>query len=133
MAGRIYAGAGHYATKGKHFQGGLFRTEPGNRDWKPLTRGLPEQVETRAFAVHPKDANVLYAGTQDGPYRTVNGGTVGARDFPAGAVVGRLASTHAPNVLCGTARWVVYRSEDSGENWDSCRNRPSMRYGVQTP
>src|SRR5688572_22293334 len=74
MTKRIYAGAGHYATKGKHFQGGLFRTEPGHRDWKPLTRGLPEQVEARAFAVNPRDSQVIYVGTQDGPYRSLNGG-----------------------------------------------------------
>src|SRR5688500_18239041 len=74
MEKRIYAGAGHYSTNVKHLQGGLFRTSPGKREWQPLTRGLPEQVEARAFAVDPRDPNVVFVGTQDGPYRTTDGG-----------------------------------------------------------
>src|SRR5688572_25951818 len=122
MTGRIYAGAGHYATKGKHFQGGLFRTEPGHRDWKPLTRGLPEQVEARAFAVHPRDSQVIYVGTQDGPYRSLNGGDSCERTaFPdRNAVVWSLAfhPTRENVMYAGIAPVGVYRSEDAGESWE---------------
>lgn len=68
---RIYAGAGHRlqgADKGRH--GGLFRRFVGDGEWELLTAGLPDNVEARAFAVHPHDHKVIYAGTQDGPYRT---------------------------------------------------------------
>jgi hypothetical protein len=54
---------------------------------------LPENVEARAFAVHPDRAGVIYAGTQDGPYRTTDGGERWERlGFPErGAVIWSLA------------------------------------------
>ncbi len=57
------------------------------------TAGLPENVEARAFAVHPREPDVIYAGTQDGPYRTTDGGARWERlGFPdRGAVVWSLA------------------------------------------
>jgi len=129
MTKRIYAGAGHSVSKGKHFHGGLFRTEPGNRDRKPLSRGLPEQVEARAFAVQPSDPDVLYVGTQDGPYRSVNGGDSWERTaFPdRGAVVWSLAfhPTRPEVMYAGIAPVGVYRSEDGGENWE--------RLGAESP
>ena len=121
MTKRIYAGAGHWSSKGRHFQGGLFRTSPGTRDWQPLSRGLPEQVEARAFAVHPRDSDVVFVGTQDGPYRSIDGGESWERtNFPErGAVVWSLAfhPTRPDVMYAGTAPVGVYRSEDGGESW----------------
>jgi photosystem II stability/assembly factor-like uncharacterized protein len=121
MKKRIYAGAGHYSSNVKHFQGGLFRTSPGNREWQPLTRGLPEQVEARAFAVHPTDPNVVFVGTQDGPYRTTDGGEHWERTgFPDRNAVVWSITYHPtrPNVMyAGTAPVALYRSEDGGDTW----------------
>jgi hypothetical protein len=64
----IFAGAGHWVAKsGSKYTGGLFRRYAGDGNWEPLTAGLPENVEARAFAVHPTKPGVIYAGTQDGP------------------------------------------------------------------
>ena len=71
----IFAGGGHYVSgSGQRSSGGLFRRYAGEGDWQALTAGLPEKVEARAFAVHPREPGVIYAGTQDGPYRTTDGG-----------------------------------------------------------
>ena len=70
----IYAGAGHWVSGGTRHPGGLFRRGPGDGEWQALRAGLPEHVEARALAVHPREPGVMYAGTQDGPYRTTDGG-----------------------------------------------------------
>ena len=118
-ATRIFAGAGHYAATGSH--GGLFRASADSGEWQPITQGLPERVEARAFLVHPDDPDVIYAGTQDGPYRSADGGARWVRlGFPQrGAVVWSLAfHPEDPKVMyAGLAPVALYRSEDGGDTW----------------
>ena len=119
---RIFAGAAHTMSRGRVVaRGGLFRRSAGDRDWEALSAGLPEQVEARAIVVHPRDRNVIYAGTQDGPYRSIDGGDCWERlGFPErGAVIWSLAvHPTRPNILyAGTAPVALYRSEDGGDNW----------------
>jgi photosystem II stability/assembly factor-like uncharacterized protein len=121
---RVYAGAGHWVDgAGVRHPGGLFRRTSGDGQWRPLTTGLPGNVEARAFCVDPRDPDVLYVGTQDGPYRSTDGGEHWERPgFPdRGAVIWSLARDPArPNVMyAGTAPVAIYRSEDGGESW--CR------------
>jgi photosystem II stability/assembly factor-like uncharacterized protein len=82
---------------------------------------LPERVEARAFLVHPHDPKVVYVGTQDGPYRTANGGESWERlGFPErGAVVWSMAMhpTNPKVLYAGLAPVGIYRSEDGGDNW----------------
>ena len=119
---RIYAGAGHWVSgPGRRCRGGLYRRSPGDGEWQALTTGLPENVEARALLAHPREPGVLYAGTQDGPYRTTDGGAHWERlGFPdRGAVVWSLAFHPArPRVMyAGVAPVGIYRSEDGGETW----------------
>ena len=68
---RIFAGAGYSVSRaGVQLRGGLFRRSPGDADWQALSAGLPDKVEVRAIAVHPQNPDVIYVGTQDGPYRS---------------------------------------------------------------
>src|SRR5262245_4101311 len=71
----IYAGAAHW-TSGNDTKnpGGLFRRAVGDDHWEPLTNGLPEGTEARAIAIHPQNPQIIYAGTQEGPYRSTDGG-----------------------------------------------------------
>jgi photosystem II stability/assembly factor-like uncharacterized protein len=121
-ATRIFAGGGYWVSgTGKRYTGGLFRRRVGDGEWLPLTAGLPENVEARAFAVHPGQPGVVYAGTQDGPYRTTDGGDHWERlGFPdRGAVVWSLAfhPTRPQVMYAGVAPVGIYRSEDGGDNW----------------
>ena len=61
----VYAGAG---------TGGLYRKAPGEDRWKELTDGLPSSPEVRVIAIHPLQSDVIFAGTQDGVYRSASRG-----------------------------------------------------------
>ena len=122
MATTIFAGAGHFATgSGERYRGGLFRTTSDDGRWRAITAGLPENVEARAFAVHPDDSSVIYTGTQDGVYRSTDGGEHWERlGFPErGAVVWSLAfhPTQHNVMYAGTAPVGLYRSENGGDTW----------------
>jgi photosystem II stability/assembly factor-like uncharacterized protein len=121
-ATHIFAGAGHFVMgNGARATGGLFRRSTDGEEWKALTKGLPENVEARAFVVHPDDSEVIYAGTQDGPYRSTDGGERWERlGFPdRGAVVWSLAfhPTRREVMYAGVAPVGLYRSEDGGDTW----------------
>jgi photosystem II stability/assembly factor-like uncharacterized protein len=116
---RIFAAAGHAAKQG--FRGGVFRATADEGTWEELERGLPELVEAHAIVVHPRDPNVIYAGTQDGPYRSLDGGNSWERlGFPRGPGMVWSFAFHPtkPQVMyCGTAPVNLYRSDDNGDNW----------------
>jgi photosystem II stability/assembly factor-like uncharacterized protein len=116
---RIFAAAAHLAKQG--FRGGVFRTTADDGAWEELENGLPDLVEAHALAVHPRERDVVYAGTQDGPYRSIDGGDTWERlGFPKGAAMVWSLAFHPtrPEVMyCGTAPVNVYRSEDGGDNW----------------
>lgn len=137
---RIFAGAGHWVSgTGARYRGGLFRRSPGGAEWQLLSGGLPENVEARAFAVHPREPDTIYAGTQDGPYRTTDGGDTWERlGFPQrGAVVWSLAlHPRRPEVIyAGLAPAAIYRSEDAGKSWrklESARSPGHCEMGFPT-
>src|SRR5690554_2490962 len=57
----IFAGAAHHAGPGgRRFRGGLFRRTPLEGAWEALSVGLPPDVEARAFAIHPREPDVIY-------------------------------------------------------------------------
>ena len=126
---RIFAGAGYSTSHtGERLRGGLFRRSPGEGEWQSLTAGLPDKVEVRAIAVHSQNSDVIYVGTQDGPYRSIDGGERWERvGFPdRGAVVWAITiHPTQPNILyAGTSPVALYRSEDGGDNW---RKLPQAR------
>jgi photosystem II stability/assembly factor-like uncharacterized protein len=82
---------------------------------------LPERAEVRAIAVHPEDPRIVYAGTQDGPYRSLDRGERWEKlAFPDPAMVVWSIVVHPrnPRVLyAGTAPTAIYRSDDGGDRW----------------
>lgn len=50
--------------------GGLYRRAEGEEEWQSITKGLPSEPQVRALLVHPDNPAIVYAGTQNGPYRS---------------------------------------------------------------
>jgi photosystem II stability/assembly factor-like uncharacterized protein len=117
----VYAGAAHWTGAASDRPGGMFRRAVGDDRWEALTKGLPEGTEVRAIAVHPEDPQVIYAGTQDGPYRSRDRGERWEKlAFPDPAMVVWSIAFHPQNariLYAGTAPTAVYRSEDGGDTW----------------
>jgi photosystem II stability/assembly factor-like uncharacterized protein len=119
---KIFAGAGSGEGKTQGmYRGGLFFRNPGAGEWQAVGNGLPDKVEVRTIAVSPHDANMMFVGTQDGPYRSIDGGNRWEKlGFPDKNAVIWTMSVHPTNpkiVYAGAAPVVVYRSDDGGDNW----------------
>jgi len=125
---RIFAGAANSLLKSGHrTNGGLYRCHAGSDShWQSLTAGLPQNVDVYVIVVHPQNSDVIFVGTQDGPYRSIDGGDHWERlGFPErGAVVwSMIIHPTRPNVMyAGTAPIGLYRSEDGGDTWRKLAN-----------
>jgi photosystem II stability/assembly factor-like uncharacterized protein len=100
--------------------GGLFRQRVGDDRWERLSKGLPDPAAIQAITVHPHNPQVIFVGTQDGPYRSDDGGTTFRRpDFPRDLAVWSITVHPAkPRVIyAGTSPVGVFRSEDGGDTW----------------
>jgi photosystem II stability/assembly factor-like uncharacterized protein len=100
---------------------GLYRLSPGSDQWERLIDGLPARVEAQGIALHPSNPEVVYAGTNDGPYRSTDRGDHWERlDYPKGApgVWSFLFRPSDPSVMyLGTAPGEIYRSINGGDSW----------------
>jgi photosystem II stability/assembly factor-like uncharacterized protein len=113
----VFVGAGQL-TGGT--LGGLFRQRVGGDRWERLTSGLPERAGIQAITVHPANPQTIFAGAQDGPYRSDDGGATWTRpDFPRDLAVWSI-TVHPTNprvIYAGTSPVGVFRSEDCGDTW----------------
>lgn len=118
MEHSVFAGAGYWdrAAEGARTHG-LFSLATGTGEWRPVTEGLPDAVEVRSIAM--RDEHTVYVGTQDGPYRSVDGGRRWTSlDLPGSE---RLVWSILPQdhdvLYVGTQGTAVFRSDDDGESW----------------
>src|SRR5918911_722079 len=65
--------------------GGVFRLPLGGTEWEHVTRGLPEECHVPCLTVDPHDPARIYAGTQEGPYLSTDGGA-SWREAPSAAL-----------------------------------------------
>jgi photosystem II stability/assembly factor-like uncharacterized protein len=111
------AGEGGYEE-----EGGLYRYAVGEGAWESVARGLPEAPQVRALLIHPRNPSVLFAGTQQGLYRSADRGDhwepLGTPSD--GRVVWSLAChPENPDVLfAGYEPCGVERSKDGGASWE---------------
>ncbi len=96
---------------------GLFDLAADTGEWNQVTDGLPDDVEVRCIAI--RETGTIYAGTQDGPYRSDDGGqSWRLLDLPG---VDRLVWSILPcdpdTLYVGTQGSSIYRSDDDGESW----------------
>src|SRR5215813_5807969 len=121
----VYVGAARWRSGAV---GGVFRRAVGDGGFQRLTKGLPEEINVQAITVHPTSPDVVYAGTDQGPFRSTDRGESWERlGFPNGAteVWSILAHPTNPRVMyAGTSPVGVFKSDDGGDHW---RKLPDVR------
>ena len=118
----IYAGLAGETAPGRPIESGLFRMADGDENWELLTNGLPEAPAIRAITTHPHNPNVVFVGTQDGPYRSDDHGdhweklNVPDHGLPVWSIL--LHPRNPDLMFAGYEASEIYRSEDGGQRWE---------------
>src|SRR4029450_13863498 len=78
-------------------------------------------VEAYTVVVHPKDPKTVFAGTNDGVWRSTDrGATFRRTGFPDAKKQGwcfMVDSRDSQRIFAGASPIAVYRSDDGGANW----------------
>ncbi len=122
MPNYVYVGAApYYGARKDAVTDGLYRLDTGRGRWDKLTGGLPDGVEARCLALAPGVREVIYVGTQQGPYRSADGGDSWSQLKLPGKeqlVWSILVDPgDAQTIYVGTQHTTMYRSRDGGQNW----------------
>ncbi len=122
MTGTVYAGIGAWpgASEGARTHG-FFRLSAGDGAWQALDGGLPADVEVRSIAIRADDPDIVYAGTQAGPYRSEDAGrTWRSLGLPGPNRVVWSICLH-PNdpqtIFVGVEGFSIFRTRDGGASW----------------
>jgi photosystem II stability/assembly factor-like uncharacterized protein len=114
----VYVGT---AQAGEGSIGGVFRRTAGDGAWRQLGGGLPIDCNVYAITLHPSDPRTVFIGTNDGVWRSGDGGDHWERaGWPDRGVAVWSVLVHPadPRVLyAGGSPVAVYRSEDGGDSW----------------
>ena len=105
--------------------GGLYRRAEGETEWSSMTQGLPDAPQVRALLVHPDNPAVVFAGAQDGVYRSEDRGeSWSATDSLKGDVWSLAIHPHNPDILfAGYDEGRVCRSTDGGATWQQMNTK----------
>lgn len=114
----IYVGvAGFIGRPNAKGSVGIFRCSESNNQWDHV---FPEK-ETFTVYIHPNDPTHIFAGTDDGVWRsTDNGASFHRTNFPHSnkQIWSFLTLEDAPDIMyAGASPIEVYKSEDRGEKW----------------
>jgi photosystem II stability/assembly factor-like uncharacterized protein len=115
---QVFAGVGgYYGDKNQRGLAGVFRAASDSADW---THALSD-IEAYTVFVHPRNPELVFAGTTDGVYRSTDSGRTFKRaDFPdRGRQIWSFMSDPADpkRMLAGGSPVSIYRSNDAGETW----------------
>ena len=119
----IFAGVAGYVGRPEAVgKVGVFRRPAAGGEWSHV---LPD-LETFTVNVHPKDPNVILAGTNDGVYLSNDqGATFKRAQFPdKGKQIWSFIvdSRDAKRLLAGGSPIDIYRSDDTGASWRKMPN-----------
>ena len=118
----IYAGVAGYFGKPDHtgkagvFARAAFPGDKGGGEWKHVLDG----VEAYTVFVKPDNADIVFAGTNDGVWRSTDHGKTFTRTaFPDKTQVWSFMvdSRDPKKMLAGASPIEVYRSDDEGASW----------------
>jgi photosystem II stability/assembly factor-like uncharacterized protein len=127
QASNVFAGvAGYFGNKDSKGKVGVFRRAANNGDWQHVLG----TVQAYTVFVHPKDPETVFAGTNDGVWRSTDrGATFRRTSFPDKKEVWcfMVDSRDPKRIFAGASPIDVYRSDDGGASW---RKLPTPQIGT---
>jgi photosystem II stability/assembly factor-like uncharacterized protein len=101
---------------------GAWHSMDGGETWKRVGKGLWGESRIFGLAVHPKEPQTIYAGADDGVYRSRDQGqTFEHLDSPMNAMdVWKIAfdPVNPDTIFAGTRPAALFRSRDGGQHWE---------------
>jgi photosystem II stability/assembly factor-like uncharacterized protein len=128
----VFAGVGGYFGGTQGNLKGVFRSAADASQWQHAL----SEVEAFTVFVHPRDPNLVFAGTADGVFRSTDRGQNFRRaDFPdRGVQIWSFLPNAADGkrMLAGGSPVAIYCSDDAGESWKRAPN-PQLPVHAKCP
>lgn len=100
---------------------GAWTSADGGDSWRRVRSGLSGESRVYGLAVHPQAPRTVFAGAEDGLYRSGDGGQSFERlDSPMNKIdVWKIAfdPTDPDTIFAGTRPAALFRSRDGGRHW----------------
>lgn len=116
----VYIGTGD-GDASDNYSIGVLKSTNGGSTWS--TTGLDWATSStnliRAMVMHPDDVNTLLLASNDGIYRTTNGGTSWTKEQSGNFYDIELKLEANSNTFYACTKTQIYRSTDSGNTWSS--------------
>ena len=113
---------------------GIYKTINSGDTWQSYQNGLGGS-SIGSLAIHPANSNILYACILDaGLYKTSNGGLLWQKleinvdddvDLDENCMI--VLNQNTPDTLYLLDNWSIYKSSDSGQNWESIHLQPEYQ------
>ena len=106
---------------------GAWTSPDGGESWQRVRSGLWGESRVYGLAVHPREPRTLFAGADDGLYKSGDGGRSFERlNSPMNKMdVWKIAfdPSDPDTMFAGTRPAALFRSTDGGRHWDKLRSR----------
>lgn len=104
---------------------GAWTSTDGGDSWRRVGRGLGNESRIYGLAAHPREPQTVFAGAEDGLYKSIDGGRSFERlDTPMNRMdVWKIAFDPGDpdTIFAGTRPAALFRSKDGGRQWQQLR------------
>lgn len=118
---------------------GILKTNDGGATWsKSLDWSYDQKRGVQALAISPQNSNIIYAGTTEGTYKSINAGASWTQVHGVLMVMDIDINPQNPDIVfascggLGSPGAAVYRSTDAGLNWQQLTNGLPINYTGKT-